>query len=287
MPTLVKHKKKLEVAEDDLEVQILDDSQDNRKGKDGKFIKNTWIEDHSSSKGILPAFNKLTGDQLEDLQSKSSEPASLKASANNHKSKFKVNCDPERSRINKTEVENLTGRDQMQETQEVRLDFDKDYEDSPSGKRNVVSNNFVERRSSHKRKRRTKPKRTDEDQIVTMEQKPDGSPGHFVSQQSLKVEEYDMGEDKNPYGNPGMSLMPLNFSTDISDPQIPPCHEMVNISPIKVKKKKKRIKKIVKNFGKLIPLSPQMETEKAASTVLETVQDEDQGIAPSTDPRRK
>lgn len=49
--SIVKNRRKAEVLEDDLEVQILDEAKDSRKNS-SKFIQNKWINDDSSGRGL-------------------------------------------------------------------------------------------------------------------------------------------------------------------------------------------------------------------------------------------
>lgn len=67
---LVKHKKRLEVTDEDLDVEILDDEGNQRRKRNEKVNKNAWFNDHSSGRGITIHTNSL-GDNLEDLQSRS------------------------------------------------------------------------------------------------------------------------------------------------------------------------------------------------------------------------
>jgi hypothetical protein len=50
---LVKQQKKIEVADDDLEIQMLDEAENRRRNKDNKYKKNPWLEENKLTKGKL------------------------------------------------------------------------------------------------------------------------------------------------------------------------------------------------------------------------------------------
>jgi hypothetical protein len=129
---------------------MLADSKQKTTGKDGKFIKNTWILDNSSSRG----------DQLEDLQSKGSisEHQEKPKKKLKNSSTFKVDITPDHSRPFETPIENLSHRrhtESKDETKEVRLDFEKDFEmdDNVYNNQNIVQNNFIVQNLSRKTKK--------------------------------------------------------------------------------------------------------------------------------------
>jgi hypothetical protein len=237
---IVKAKRRIEVQDDDLEVQVLSDSNQPDIGKDGKFIKNKWILDNSSNKG----------DQLENLQSKHSENKTPKERHKKKKrisSAVKVNDTPDRSKPFETPIENLSVRrhnESNNETQEVRLDFDKDtgYEDDLQNNPLLIENNYIDFKLSKKNKINTQ-KQFMENHVTTLRKNPDAS-NHFISQESLKIEDMNTSEINNkPYGKDLSIVDNLEpTSAKIITPE-------VALSSIKIKKKKKKVRKIVRNFG--------------------------------------
>jgi hypothetical protein len=237
---IVKAKRRIEIQDDDLEVQMLSDSNQPDIGKDGKFIKNKWILDNSSNKG----------DRLEDLQSKYSENKTPKVKhkkKNRGSSAVKVNDTPDRSRPFETPIENLSVRrhdDSKDETQEVRLDFDKDLgcEDDLQNNPHLIENNYIDFKLSKKNKSSAQ-KQSMEDNVSTLRKNPD-APNHFISQESLKIEDMNESEIENkPYG----------IDHNIVDKFEPTSAKIIApeaaLSSIKIKKKRKKIRKIVRNFG--------------------------------------
>jgi hypothetical protein len=237
---IVKAKRRMEVQDDDLEVHILSDSILPDIGKNGKFIKNKWILDNNSNKG----------DQLENLQRKNSEiktPKERNKKKKRGSSAVKVNYTPDRRGPFETPIEDLSVKgfnESKDETQEVRLDFDKDtgYEDDLQNNPHLIENNYIDFNSSKKKKSNTQ-KQSMEDHVTTLRKNPDAS-NHFISQESLKIEDINTAEiDNKPYGKYLSRVDNLEpTSAKIIDPEAP-------LSSIKIKKKKKKVKKIVRNFG--------------------------------------
>lgn len=54
----MKNWKRVEIAEDDLEVEILDDTSGQKVGKEGRYTKNKWVDDNNSRKG-RPSYIKF------------------------------------------------------------------------------------------------------------------------------------------------------------------------------------------------------------------------------------
>lgn len=74
----------MEVAEDDLEVLILDDANQQERDQEGRYIKNKWVDDQKYKRGRTHGLIDL-GEELEDLQGKASDPSFLNESVKKRK----------------------------------------------------------------------------------------------------------------------------------------------------------------------------------------------------------
>lgn len=170
---------------------MLADSKQKATGKDGKYIKNTWILDNSSNRG----------DQLEDLQSKSSvnnEHQEKPKKKIKNSERFKVDITPDHSKPFETPIENLSHRrrtESKDQTKEVRLDFEKDFgnEDGEYENPNIVKNNFIVQNLARKTKKNPKERSSYKDQLVTLHKNPEAA-DNFISRESLKVEDMNSSE---------------------------------------------------------------------------------------------